>query len=94
MAKKKVEPILEEIKKALKENKVIIGTERSIKALRHGKVAKVLITSNCNEEVKSDLIHYCKIANVELVELQMPNDELGSFCKKPFAISVLSFSGA
>jgi len=35
------------------------------------------------------LKHYCKISKVKLTKLPYPNDELGTMCKKPFAISVL-----
>ncbi len=80
-----------EIKKALKQGKVIIGTEKTIKNLKLGKVSKVFLTSNCPEEVKKDITYYSSLAKADVVQLKQPNDELGVLCKKPFSISVLSF---
>ena len=79
-----------EIKKALKEGKAIIGTEKTLKNLKLGKVSKVFLTSNCPSSVKKDVKYYSKLAKAEVVQLKQPNDELGALCKKPFSISVLS----
>jgi len=81
---------ISEIKKALKEGKAIIGTERTLKNLKLGKVSKVFLTSNCPAGVKKDINYYSKLAKAEVVQLKQPNDELGALCKKPFSISVLS----
>lgn len=81
---------INEIKKALKNKKIIIGTERTIKNLRLGKISKVFLTSNCPEDVKKNIKYYSKLAKVEVIQLKQPNDELGALCKKPFSISVLS----
>jgi large subunit ribosomal protein L30e len=82
---------IDDIKKALKEGKVIIGTSRTIKALKLGKVSKVFLTSNCPSDVKDDIEYYSKLGKVKVVKLKQPNVELGVLCKKPFPISVLSF---
>ena len=81
---------ISEIKKALKNKKVIIGTERTLKNLKLGKISKIFLTSNCSEDIKKDIKYYSKLAKVEVVQLKQPNDELGALCKKPFSISVLS----
>jgi large subunit ribosomal protein L30e len=81
---------ISEIKTALKEGKVIIGTERTLKNLKLGKVSKIFLTSNCPEDVEEDVKYYSKLAKVEVVKLRQPNDELGALCKKPFSVSVLS----
>jgi len=81
---------IDEIKKGLKDKKAVIGTARSLKALKLGKVKKVFITSNCPASVKKDIKYYAKLSNVEVVQLKQPNDELGALCKKPFSISVIS----
>ena len=78
-----------EIKGALKKKKLVLGTELTIKNLRLGRLSKVFATSNCPENVKKDLEYYGKLANVQIEYLSIPNDELGTICKKQFAISVL-----
>ena len=80
-----------EIKKMLKSGEIIIGTERTIKSLKLGRVQKVLISSNCQVSVEKDLNYYASLSGAELHKLDYPNDELSVICKKPFSISVLAF---
>jgi len=82
---------IDDIKKGVKERKIIIGTSRTIKALKLGKISKVFLTSNCPSDVKEDIEYYSKLSKVKVVKLRQPNVELGTICKKPFPISVLSF---
>ena len=81
---------LAEIKKAIKEEKAIIGTELTLKNLKLGKLEKVFVSANCPDSMKKDIEYYSKLANVKVEELKQNNEELGSACKKPFFISVLS----
>lgn len=78
------------IKKLLKDNKYIIGTERTLKNLKLGKVDKVLVTTNCPSKQVEDIEHYAKLAKTKVEKIPYPNEELGIICKKPFSISVLS----
>ena len=79
-----------EIKKMLKSGSIVIGTERTMKSLRLGKVQKVLVSSNCPIRVEKDLNYYAALSGAELHKLEYPNDELSIICKKPFSISVLA----
>ena len=80
-----------EIKKMLKSGNIVLGTDRTIKGLRLGKVNKVLISSNCPAGVEKSIAKYANMSNAELHKLEYPNDELGIICKKPYSISVLAF---
>lgn len=79
-----------EIKKMLKSGSVVIGTERTIKNLKLGKVQKVLVSSNCPARVENDINYYVGLSGAEFYKLDCPNDELSVICKKPFSISVLA----
>ena len=79
-----------EIKKLIKAKKVIIGTQRTVKSLRLGKVDKVLLSSNCAEQAVNDINYYAGLSKAEIIMVRYPNDELGVICKKPFSVSVLS----
>ena len=81
---------INEIKKLLEEGKLVIGADRTIKNLKEGKTAKVFLASNPGDELRGDVEHYAEIAGVEVVQLDVPNDELGVICKKQFSIAVLS----
>ena len=80
----------EEIKKQLENENLIIGTERTLKALRKGELQKIWIVSNIKTETKKDIDHYQKITGVEIEQLKENNEELGIICKKQHNISVIS----
>ena len=90
MAKKKAqtENPAYELRKLMETKKVIVGTDRVIKQLKLGKISKVFLTVNCPEDVKADVGAFAKISKTEVVQLDIPNDELGVVCKKPFSISI------
>ena len=79
-----------EIKKILKSGNIVIGTERTIKNLKLGRVQKVLLSSNCPARVENDINYYAGLSGTETHKLDYPNDELSVICKKPFSISVLA----
>ena len=79
----------EEIRKLLTAKKMIVGAERTIKQLKRGAIARVFSAKNAAPQTKKDLTQYCKLAGVELIELNATGAELGTACKKQFSISVL-----
>jgi large subunit ribosomal protein L30e len=81
--------IIDEVKKVVKAGKVVLGKEETIKGLKLGRLGKVYLTSNCPEELKADVAYYAELAAAEVVQLAIPNDELGTICRKPFVISVM-----
>ena len=82
--------VISEIKSLMEEGKLTVGREETIKNLKSGKAKKVFVCSNPSKEIKDDLEYYGKVAGVEIIHLNVPNDELGTICRKPFAIAVLS----
>ena len=80
-----------ELKKLVKEGKIIIGTNKVMKTLKLGKLKEVYLSSNCPKYTKDDVKHYAKLNNVKVNELKESNEELGTICKKPFSISVLGY---
>ncbi|MBI4448021.1 ribosomal L7Ae/L30e/S12e/Gadd45 family protein [Candidatus Woesearchaeota archaeon] len=81
---------MSDLKKVLKEQKITIGSEETIKKLKIGKVKKVFLASNCPQKTKTEIMHLAKLANASIEELGIPNEEVGMICKKGFRISVLS----
>jgi large subunit ribosomal protein L30e len=78
-----------EIRKLLAEKRLVIGTARTAKLVRQGKLAKIYLSANCPPKLKSDLNKHCGLGGIECQELSVANEELGVWCKKPFAISVI-----
>jgi len=50
---------------------------------------KVYHASNANKATVTDLLKYSKLANFEVLDTKVPNDDLGTVCKKPFSISTI-----
>lgn len=87
--KKKIVSKIEEIRKILGTEKLIIGTDKVVKSIKKGNLSKVFLASNINPAVRKQLEYYSKLAKIEIILLDKSNEELGAFCKKPFKISVL-----
>lgn len=88
--KQVVDEDIADIKKLLKTKKLVIGTERTIKSIKLGKIEKVFLSANCPKNVLDDIDYYSRMGDFRIIKLRYPNDELGALCKKPFLISVLS----
>lgn len=80
----------EDLRSAIKEKKVILGSNRTIKYLKLGKVKMIVIANNCPEIVKKDLEHYTKLTGVKLENFDGTAKQLGIFCGKPFSIASLA----
>ena len=78
-----------DIKEALKANKLIVGTKRTVKALRKEELASVFLASNCPEMLEEDVKHFASFDSVPVEKLTITCDELGVLCKKPFLVSVV-----
>jgi len=82
---------LASLKKALKEKKVILGTERALKLMKNGKVTEVFVSSNCPKEIREQIEYYSGILGCKVNELDIPNTEMGAVCKKPFSVNVICY---
>lgn len=91
MAKAIIDKDILEIQKNINSKNLVIGTQETLKNLKLGKMGKIFLTSNCPKDVRSDVEHYASLSSVMVMNLSIPNDELGIICKKPFSISVVGF---
>jgi len=89
MAKRTVEGIVSELKKLLTDEKLVLGTERTLKLLRENKLEKVYLASTCDPEAKERVDHLAKVNNVPVEVLTKSADEIGVICRRPFAVSVV-----
>lgn len=78
---------LEKLRKAIKEEKIIYGTERTLKNLRLGKTKIVFLSENCPNLIKEKIKKY----KTEIIELGETSEELALICKRPHSITVLSY---
>ena len=79
---------LENLKKAIKEETLTIGTERTLKALKQGKTKEVFVSKNCPDLLRTQVKRYGEISGIKITELNETNNEIGTLCKKPFSVNL------
>jgi large subunit ribosomal protein L30e len=80
---------VEEIREAMKEGRAVIGTKRTLRELKLGRLSKVVISRNCPIESRKELDRLLKLCDASLEIFPGSNFELGTACKKPFPIAML-----
>jgi large subunit ribosomal protein L30e len=81
--------INDDIKDAVKNKKLLIGTRETIKNMKSGNLKKVIYSSNLPEDTKRDLNHHVSLSKIELEEFKGDSKKLGETCGKPFAILIM-----
>ena len=76
-----------ELRKQVQGSKFVIGMREVRKLLKQDKLSRVFVASNLPKASMQGIRQSCEVVNCELVELAIPNDELGVMCKKPFSIA-------
>lgn len=81
---------VEDLKAALKNEKMTIGTKEVIRKLKHGQVKKVFVATTCPEAVRTTVKRYASLNKIEIIEVAVPSSEIALLCKKNYPISILS----
>lgn len=79
---------VDELKSAIKAEKIVIGTERTLGFLRSGELKLIALASNSPEE--SEIRKLAEGKNVEVITFSGDSIALGKLCKKPFAVAAVS----
>lgn len=79
-----------EIRQAVNTGKIILGTDKSLKAIKLGHAKLVIVASNCPSGVLADIKRYSGLANIPVHIFGKDSAELGVACGKPFLVSVLT----
>jgi large subunit ribosomal protein L30e len=78
-----------EIKDAMKEKKLVIGTRIVIKGIKKASIKYVICPDNCRNDVLDDLNYYSKNFGVEIKKFSGNSRQLGEICGKPFNVMLL-----
>ena len=75
----------------LKTGKVIIGSKRSLKAIKQGQIQMIIKSNNCPENISNDIYKYCTQyePKIDIYEFNGSSWDLGFLCGKPYMISIL-----
>jgi large subunit ribosomal protein L30e len=82
--------IEKELARAMQTGRVVLGTDRSLKAVKRGEAKLVILASNCPEDVADDFKHYSEISELKVIHLDKNSRELGIICGVPFTVNVLA----
>ncbi|MBD3227780.1 MAG: 50S ribosomal protein L30e [Candidatus Lokiarchaeota archaeon] len=80
----------------LKTGKVIIGSKRSLKAIKKGQLRMIIKANNCPKRISSDIDKYCNEfePKIDVYDFKGSSWDLGFLCGKPYMISVLGIVSA
>ena len=78
--------VTQEIKSAIKEKKLVMGSRVVFKGVKIGRIDTVFYASNCPENVRKDLDHYAKLSKIKIEKFEGNANQLGEICGKPFNI--------
>ena len=79
----------EEIKKALEDEKTIMGIRQVTRNAKSSSLSKIIYADNTPELTRERMKFYSKLSGVEVVMFKGNSVELGRLCGKPFGITVL-----
>jgi ribosomal protein L30E len=80
---------LDLIKDAHKKEKVTIGYDSTLKALKASELATVFASRNASRSMVDDLSHYAQLAETQFSQLNVDSEDLGIAVKKQFTVSVV-----
>ena len=58
--------MMEDLRDAVNEKKIIIGSKQTIKNLKLKSIKKVFVASNCPENLKKDINYYSKLTGIKV----------------------------
>ena len=81
--------LVEKVKRASKEGKVVYGYKKVLKSLLNGELVEVIICKNCPEEIREDIEHYAKLSKIQVNKINLNNMELGALIGRAHSVTVL-----
>lgn len=78
--------IMVNVKDLLEKGKIIIGSERTLKLAKNGKIKEIYIASNTPKHLRNEAKIIGKALGIEVVELDENSKQIGTRLGKPFTI--------
>ena len=82
----------QEIKEAIKEKKIVIGSRTVMKGVKRGIISNIIYASNCPDGTKKDLEHYSNAEFVAIRKFDGNSMQLGEICGKPFNVLLVGIT--
>jgi len=78
------------VRQCVDSGKVEFGANTGVKRALLGKAKLVLLASNCPEEVRDDVLRFCKLSGVPSAVYEGTSMELGTVAGRPHPVAVLT----
>ncbi len=79
---------MESVTKFAREGKLVIGTKRTLKLLKEGKIKRVYVASTCPKNILDVIEKYSKDKNVKVIYVKKTSSDFGKMLGKPFLVTV------
>lgn len=73
----------------MRTGRVIIGSRKTLKYVKLGRVKVVVAASNLPTDLKSDLEYYARLSRIPIIVFPGTNYDLGTAIGKPFSVAML-----
>lgn len=77
-----------ELREVEKTGAVVLGSNETLKEIKSSRSKLVVITPNCPDSVRSDIVRNAEIKNIPLHFYEGDSEDLGLALGKPFLVSV------
>jgi large subunit ribosomal protein L30e len=78
------------VRQCVDSGKVEFGANTGVKRALAGKAKLVVLASNCPEEVRDDVLRFCRLSGVPTAAFDGTSMELGTVVGRPHPVSVLT----
>ncbi len=82
-------PLEAVLRHVVRTGQVIVGSRKTLKYVKLGRVKVVVAASNLPENLKSDLEYYAKLSQIPIVTFPGTNRDLGTAIGKPFSVAMV-----
>jgi len=77
------------LRRVVATGQVVIGSRKTLKLVKLGKVKVVVRASNLPPYLREDLEYYARLSNIPIIVFPGTNVELGTVIGKPFSVAML-----
>jgi|TARA_Y100000310_G_scaffold234435_1_gene237376 ribosomal protein L30E len=82
---------LQELKDAMKKEKLVFGSNSTLRNMKKGKTKQIFLANNCGKDIAESIEYYSKFSKVKISKINKPRSEISILCKKNFPVSVISY---
>ncbi len=77
------------LKHVVRTGKVVIGSRKTLKYVKLGRVKAVVAASNLPRDLKEDLEYYASLSGIPIIVFPGTNYDLGTAIGKPFSVAMM-----